>query len=244
VFVRVTVRNNKNGPPARYLQVVHNYRPPGGGASRSKVLLNLGRVEDVDGGDLARLAKSILKHVGPEDLARADLGELLSDDEDDEHGVDIPTNGEESVRIGVASSRQIGVQLLLWTLWVSCGLDTLFRRIAAETKMKKNLSKLVFLIVLNRTLAYVRVTSSQRHSMSMNERREFQPPAAYRPGIHSARSCPYGTPAQSTRGRSACPTTCRPASGCTRSSRLGDGGTAAPTSTAAPASPTAHRRAA
>lgn len=152
MFVRVTVRNNKNGPPARYLQVVHNYRPPGGGASRSKVLLNLGRVEDVDGGDLARLAKSILKHVGPEDLARADLGELLSDAEDDEHGVDIPTNGKESVRIGVASSRQIGVQLLLWTLWVSCGLDALFQRIAAETKVKKNLSKLVFLIVLNRTL--------------------------------------------------------------------------------------------
>src|SRR5919204_3707246 len=65
MFLRFTSRTNADGSVERYVALAHNQRVDG--RIRPDVLMNLGRVDQVDVAGLRRLAASINKHFGDDD---------------------------------------------------------------------------------------------------------------------------------------------------------------------------------
>src|SRR3954451_14602715 len=65
MFLRFTSRTNVDGSVVGYVGLAHNRR--GGGRDKPDVLMNLGRVDQVDVSGLRRLAASINKHFGDGD---------------------------------------------------------------------------------------------------------------------------------------------------------------------------------
>src|SRR3954466_6248303 len=65
MFLRFTSRTNADGSVVRYVALAHNRRVDG--RIRPDVLMNLGRVDQVDVAGLRRLAASIGKHFGDGD---------------------------------------------------------------------------------------------------------------------------------------------------------------------------------
>src|SRR5436190_6093680 len=66
MYLRFTSRTNADGSVVRYVALAHNRRVDG--QTKPDVLMNLGRVEQVDVDGLRRLAASINKHFGDGDL--------------------------------------------------------------------------------------------------------------------------------------------------------------------------------
>src|SRR5207248_9115659 len=62
MFLRFTSRTNADGRVVRYVALAHNRRVDG--RIKPDVLMNLGRVDQVDVEGLRRLAASINKHFG------------------------------------------------------------------------------------------------------------------------------------------------------------------------------------
>src|SRR2546430_17688864 len=62
MFLRFTSRTNADGSVVRYVALAHNRRVDG--RIRPDVLMNLGRVDQVDVDGLRRLAASINRHFG------------------------------------------------------------------------------------------------------------------------------------------------------------------------------------
>jgi hypothetical protein len=65
MYLRFTSRTNADGSVVRYVALAHNRRVDG--QTKPDVLMNLGRVEQVDVDGLRRLAASINKHFGDGD---------------------------------------------------------------------------------------------------------------------------------------------------------------------------------
>src|SRR2546429_6424583 len=75
MFLRFTSRTNADGSVVRYVALAHNRRVDG--RIKPDVLMNLGRVDQLDVAGLRRLAASINKLIGdgdsPSDAAEAGL---------------------------------------------------------------------------------------------------------------------------------------------------------------------------
>src|SRR3954451_10038189 len=104
MYLRFTQRTNGDGSVIRYAALAHNRRVEG--KVKPDVLLNLGRVDQLDVDGLRRLAASITKH--------------FSESEDSVSG---PTGGAEAGLAAGASpmevldARPIGASWLLGGLW-------------------------------------------------------------------------------------------------------------------------------
>src|SRR3954471_15935651 len=77
MFLRFTSRTNADGSVVRYVALAHNRRVDG--RIRPDVLMNLGRVDQVDVAGLRRLAASINKHFGDGDGMSDAVGDGMSD---------------------------------------------------------------------------------------------------------------------------------------------------------------------
>src|SRR3954469_20156327 len=65
MFLRFTSRTNVDGSVVRYVALAHNRRVDG--RIKPDVLMNLGRVDQIDVDGLRRLAASISKHFGADE---------------------------------------------------------------------------------------------------------------------------------------------------------------------------------
>src|SRR5829696_7398416 len=65
MYLRTTQRRRKDGSVVGYLQLAHNRRV--GGVTQAKVLLNLGREDQLDVEGLRRLARSISRYTDAAD---------------------------------------------------------------------------------------------------------------------------------------------------------------------------------
>lgn len=63
MYLRTTQRHNKDGTTVRYVQIAHNIRDPRTGLSTARVIVNLGRQDNLDRAGLRRLAQSILRYL-------------------------------------------------------------------------------------------------------------------------------------------------------------------------------------
>jgi len=95
MYLRFTSRTNADGSVVRYVALAHNRRVDG--QTKPDVLMNLGRVEQVDVDGLRRLAASISRHFGD--------GDELTDAADDAGVAELVL---QDLQVGAGGVRQAG----------------------------------------------------------------------------------------------------------------------------------------
>ena len=129
-YVKTSVRTTRSGP-VRYLQLAHNEWDAEAGRSRTRVLYNFGREDELDKDAVRRLVAALSRLLDPaEALAAAEPGEL-----------------------SVTASRPAGGIHVLDQLWRRLGLDDAVRRTLAGRRLSPGTERVLFALVANRALA-------------------------------------------------------------------------------------------
>ena len=129
MYVRTTKRQNKNGSLTEYLQLAHNEWDRETHRSTVKVLLNLGRKEDVDALGLERLVASLQRYLGS--LPGFKPNDSVSD-------------------VSVLASRVHGVCWLLEGLWQRLQIGDCLKRMLSKTEYEIPIERSIFAMVANR----------------------------------------------------------------------------------------------
>jgi len=124
MFVRTKTFTNKDGSQRTYLYIVEGVRE--NGKSRQKIVANLGRIEDVQDGDLDKLITSLAK-FSKKKWVQA-----------------------EAAKIMVESAKEWGTDLIFRTIWERLGLNQTLERLLAKTEVSTPLAEAVYAMVLNR----------------------------------------------------------------------------------------------
>ncbi|MBC7106877.1 MAG: IS1634 family transposase [Firmicutes bacterium] len=124
MYVRTKTFANKDGSKRTYLQIVEGVRE--GGRVRQKVVANLGRLEDLEVGDLDRLIASLARFSKTR-WVRSEAAKLL-----------------------VTSAKEWGTDLIFRHLWEQLELHTSLERRLAHTAITAPLAEAVYAMVLNR----------------------------------------------------------------------------------------------
>lgn len=132
MFLRFTSRTNADGSVVRYVALAHNRRVDG--RIKPDVLMNLGRVDQVDVAGLRRLAASINKHFGDGDgwSAAAEAG---------------------AAALEVIDARTMGATWLLDGLWQRLQVGAAVRAATDARRFTTNMERVLFALVANRAVA-------------------------------------------------------------------------------------------
>ena len=131
MYLRSTLRRNKDGSEVRYLQLAHNVWDPAAKRSRVQVVYNFGREEPATREALERLAASVARHLEP-GKARAIAAEGLA----------------------FAESRPLGGGThVLDALWERLGIGPAMRDLLKGRRLDPGAERVLFALVANRALA-------------------------------------------------------------------------------------------
>jgi len=130
VYLRSTLRRNKDGSEVRYLQLAHNVWDPAAKRSRVQVVYNFGREEPATRETLERLVASVARHLEP-GKARAIAAEGLE----------------------FAESRPLGGTHVLDALWEQLGIGPAMRDLLKGRRLDPGAERVLFALVANRALA-------------------------------------------------------------------------------------------
>ncbi|MEV5893194.1 IS1634 family transposase [Nonomuraea fuscirosea] len=129
MYLRSTRRRNKDGSVVRYLQLAHNEWDAATKRSKVQVIYNFGRDDATNRQALVRLAASVIKELGPEQI------------------LDVTADGLEFV-----DSRPFGGVWVLDALWRQLGIDKTFRRMCVNGGLDPSAERVLFALVANRAL--------------------------------------------------------------------------------------------
>lgn len=135
MFVKTSTRRNKDGTPVRYLQLAHNEWDRESASSKTKVLYNFGRAEQLDRAAIERLIASLSRLLGT-----------------------TPSTGGAAEAVGApglsfVESRPLGGAWVLDRLWRRLGIDTTMTGLLGGTRRDQLTERVVFALVANRALA-------------------------------------------------------------------------------------------
>jgi len=129
-YVKTSVRTTRSGA-VRYLQLAHNEWDPEAGRSRTRVLCNFGREDELDRDAVRRLVAALSRLLDPaEALAAAEPGALA-----------------------VTGSRPAGGVHALDQLWRRLGLEDAVRATLAGRRLSPETERVLFALAANRALA-------------------------------------------------------------------------------------------
>ena len=133
MYIRTVTVKTKNGP-LEYVQLAHNQRDPVKGVSKTRVLFNFGRADQVDLEAVKRLIKSLSKLLDPDEAAeiRKQLGE--------DYGFEF------------LGSRQFGGTWFLDGMWKRLRIDVALKKLLAKRDYRTPIERLIFAMVANRAL--------------------------------------------------------------------------------------------
>jgi transposase len=136
MFLRFTSRTNADGSVVRYVALAHNRRVDG--RIKPDVLMNLGRVDQVDVAGLRRLAASINKHFGNGDgqTDAAEVGVVAG-----------------AAPLEVVDARTAGSIWLLDRLWHRLEVGAAVRAATDARRFTTNMERVLFALVANRAVA-------------------------------------------------------------------------------------------
>jgi transposase len=132
MYLRRTQRRRKDGTVVGYLQLAHNRRVEG--VTQAKVLLNLGREDELDVEGLRRLAGSIGRY-----LERSDGVGALEE----------ATGGE----LRATDARPLGAAWALDALWRRLGIDRALAEALSGRRHRHDVERVLFALVANRAIA-------------------------------------------------------------------------------------------
>jgi transposase len=136
MFLRFTSRTNADGSVVRYVALAHNRRVDG--RIKPDVLMNLGRVDQLDVAGLHRLAASINKHFGDGDgLTDAAEAGLVAG----------------AAPLEVIDARPLGATWLLDGLWHRLEVGAAVRAATDARRFTTNMERVLFALVANRAIA-------------------------------------------------------------------------------------------
>lgn len=124
MFTRTKTFKNKDGSQRTYLQLVETRRD--GDKVRQKVVANLGRLEDLQDGQLDRLIESLTRFSTKEWVRL------------------------EALKLGVKQAPQWGPALIFHHLWQHLGLEKILEKLLANTQAQSDYTEAIFAMVLNR----------------------------------------------------------------------------------------------
>lgn len=124
MFIRTKTFTNKDGSKRSYLQLVETQRH--GDKIRQKVVANLGRIEELQNGQIDRLIES-LSRFSTKQWVRL-----------------------EALKLGVKQAPQWGPALIFYHLWQHLGLEKILNKLLADTQAVTGYTEAVFAMVLNR----------------------------------------------------------------------------------------------
>ena len=130
MYLRSTLRRNKDGSEVRYLQLAHNVWDPAARRSRVQVVYNFGREEPAAREALERLVASVARHLEP-GKARAIAAEGLE----------------------FAESRPLGGTHVLDALWERLGIGPAMRDLLKGRRLDPSAERVLFALTANRALA-------------------------------------------------------------------------------------------
>src|SRR6266566_1279314 len=130
MYLRSTLRRNKDGSEVRYLQLAHNVWDPAAKRSRVQVVYNFGREEPATREALERLAASVARHLEP-GKARAIAAEGLE----------------------FTESRPLGGTWALDALWQRLGIGPAMRELLKGRRLDPAAERVLFALTANRALA-------------------------------------------------------------------------------------------
>lgn len=136
MYLRFTQRTNTDGTTVRYAALAHNRRV--GGKTRPDVLMNLGRVDQLDVDGLRRLAASIDRHFGDGGL----------DDAAGDAGLHAGAAPME-----VVDARPIGAVWLLDALWRRLEIGSAIKAASDGRRFTTGVERVLFALVANRAIA-------------------------------------------------------------------------------------------
>ena len=139
MYIRTTKRQNKNGSVTEYLQLAHNEWDKKTNRSTVKVLLNLGRKENVDAKGLERLVTSIKKALGTMNLSGGTNATTS-----DTH-TSIPD-------MEILSSKSFGGCWLLDQLWKRLGIDDEIKRLLSDKGYEIPIERSLLAMTANRAV--------------------------------------------------------------------------------------------
>jgi hypothetical protein len=129
-YVKASVRTTCSGK-VRYLQLARNERDPAAQRSRTRILHNFGREDEIDKDQVRRLVSALSRMLDPaEALAASEPGELP-----------------------VTASRPAGGTHALDRLWRRPGLDKAVRNTLARRRLNPDTERVLFALAANRALA-------------------------------------------------------------------------------------------
>lgn len=136
MYLRFTQRTNADGSVVRYAALAHNRRVDG--KVRPDVLMNLGRVDQLDVDGLRRLAASITRHFGGD-------------------GAELPADADAGLAAGappmeVTDSRPVGASWLLDALWQRLEIGAAIRKAADGRRFTTNVERVLFALAANRAI--------------------------------------------------------------------------------------------
>ena len=121
----------------RYLQLAHNEWDPVAKTSRTKVVYNFGRAEDLDRAAVERLIGALTRLLGTQS---AEAGPAM-----------LRAGGTPGLEF--VESRPLGGAWVLDALWSRLGIDRLLRKLLAGTRRDASVERVLFALVANRALA-------------------------------------------------------------------------------------------
>jgi hypothetical protein len=131
MYLRTVKRRNKDGSEVSYVQLAHNVWDPVRQCSRTQVIHNFGREDQLDRAALARLARSITRFLDPGQALAAQAPEGTS----------------------FLRSLPMGGAWLLDHLWRRLGVAEAIVVVARRRRVTGAVERLLFCLVANRALA-------------------------------------------------------------------------------------------
>lgn len=142
MYLRFTQRTNTDGSVVRYAALAHNRRVEG--KVKPDVLMNLGRVDQLDVDGLRRLAASITKHFGD-----SKGGEGAAPGPSDAAEVGLATGASP---MEVLDFRPIGASWLLDGLWEKLRISPAIKQATDGRRFTTNMERVLFALVANRAI--------------------------------------------------------------------------------------------
>lgn len=124
MYARTKTFINKDGSERIYLYIVESVREQG--KIRQKIIANLGRIENMQSGDLDRLIESLAK-FSKKKWVQAEAAKLM-----------------------VTYAKEWGTDLIFRNIWEKLGLHSTLERLLAKTEISAPLAEAVYAMVLNR----------------------------------------------------------------------------------------------